>query len=49
MSIPMPAMTGRRSRWRKSLILRVLTQRNSGENQVENAPSYYTTYYTICP
>lgn len=29
------AMTGRRSRWRKSLISRILVRRKSGENQVK--------------
>ena len=74
MSTLTPAMTGQRSRWRKSLIwasneensllaaefddcrttqakpaLKKWERRKSRENQVENAPSYCTTYYTIYP
>ncbi|WP_215632037.1 hypothetical protein [Coprococcus catus] len=26
-----------------------LTSQNSGENQVDRTPFYYTNYYTICP
>lgn len=49
MFTPMQVMTGQQNRYQKLLTLRGLTHRASEENQAENTPNYYTTYYTICP
>lgn len=38
-----------KNRCQRLMTLRGLTHRESEENQAENTPNYYTTYYTICP